>query len=60
MQKYGFETDLEFNPIRSGFFYRLKVQEGSLGTPPKISRTNEGSPMKLCTLIALLKVYQNT
>ena len=49
-----------FNPIRSGLFYRLKVQEGVRRDPLKISRTIEGSLMKLSTLIALLKVYQNT
>ena len=49
-----------FNPIRSRLFYRLKVQEGVFRDPPKISGTIEVSPMKLCTVIVLLKVYQNT
>ena len=46
--------------FRPGFFYRLKVQEGSLGTPLMISGTIKASSMKLCTVIALLKAYQNT
>ena len=39
------------NHIRSRPFYCLKSSE----IPPKISGTIEGSTMKLCTLIALLK-----
>ena len=35
--------------FRPGFFYRLKV-----------SGTIKASPMKLCTIIVLLKAYQNT
>ena len=46
--------------FRPGFFYRLKVQGGSLGTPLMISGTIRASPMKLCTVIVLRKVYQNT
>ena len=42
-----------------GLFYRFKVQEGVFREPPKISGTIEGSSVNLCTLIALLKVYQN-
>ena len=38
----------------------LSVQEEVFWDPPKISGNIEGSPVKLCTLIALLKVYQNT
>ena len=43
-----------------GFIYRLKVQEVVFRDPHKISGSIQGSPVKLCTLIALLKVYQNT
>ena len=39
--------------------YRLKVQ-GSSWTPLMISGTIEASPMKLCTVIVLLKAYHNT
>ena len=39
--------------FRPGFFYRLKV-------PLMISGTIAASPMKLCTVIVLLKTYQNT
>ena len=48
--------------FRPGFFYRLKVQGGSLGgkDPLMISATIQGSPTKLCTVIVLLKAYQNT
>ena len=46
--------------FRPGFFYRFKVQGGSLGTPLMISGTIKTSPMKLCTVIVLLKAYQNT
>ena len=42
--------------FRPGFFYRIKVQGGSLGTPLMISGTIKANPMKLCTA----KVYQNT
>ena len=48
-----------FNPIRSRLFYRFKGPGGVFRDPPKISGTIEGSSMKLCTLIPLLKVYQN-
>ena len=49
------------NPIQARLFYRLKVQGGgSLGTPLMISGTIKASPMKLCTVIVLLKTYQNT
>ena len=46
--------------FRPGFFYHLKVQGGSLGTPLMISATIKASPKKLCTRIVLLKGYQNT
>ena len=46
--------------FRPGFFYHLKVQGGSLGTLLMISGTIKASPMKLCTVIVLLKAYQNT
>ena len=42
-----------------GFFHCLKAQ-GVFSDPLKISRTIQGGPMKLCTVIALLKVYRNT
>ena len=45
--------------FRPGFFYRLKFQ-GSLGTPLMISGTIKASSLKLCTVIVLLKAYQNT
>ena len=44
-------------------FLPFKGPGGVFTEPPpqkKISGTIEGSPMKHCTLIALLKVYQNT
>ena len=46
--------------FRPGFFYRLKVQGGSLGTFLMISGTIKTNPMKLCTVIVLLKTYQKT
>ena len=46
--------------FRPGFFYRLKVQEGVFRDPLMISGTIKASPMKLCTVIVLLKTYQNT
>ena len=46
--------------FKPGFFYLLKIQGGSLGTPLMISGTIKASPMKLCTVIVLLKAYQNT
>ena len=46
--------------FRPGFFHRLRVQEGSLGTPLVISGTIEASPMKLSTVIVTFKAYQNT
>ena len=54
--------DLYLNPIQAKLFYRLKVQGGggSLGTPLMILGTIKTSPMKLCTVIVLHKVYQNT
>ena len=39
----------------------FKGPAGSLGTPPPIiSGTIKASPVKLCTVIVLLKAYQNT
>ena len=40
--------------------FLLKVEELIFWDPPKISESIEGNSMKLCTPIALLKVYQNT
>ena len=51
--------NLDFNPIRFRLFLLFKGLGGLLG-PPKISGTTQGSPMKLCNVIELLKVYQNT
>ena len=51
------QADEKFNPIQARSFYRLKVQ---WGTPLMISGTIKASPMKLCTVILLLKAYQNT
>ena len=51
-----------FNPIQARLlFYHLKVQGGSLETPHlMISGTIKAIPMKLCTVIVLVKAYQNT
>ena len=47
--------------FRPGFFYRFKVQGGGVFRDPlMISGTIKANPMKLCTVIVLLKVYQNT
>ena len=54
-----FEHSKFLNPIKARLFYRLKVQ-GSLGTPLIVSGTIKDSLMKLCTVIVLLKTYQNT
>ena len=44
-----------------GMFYCLKVGgRGVFRDPLKISGTFQGSSMKLCKVIAILKVYQNT
>ena len=50
-----------FNPIQARLFLPFKgPRGGSLGTPLMISGTIQASPMKLCTVIVLLKAYQNT
>ena len=46
--------------FRPGFFYSLKVQGVFREPPLMISGTIEASQMKLCTVIVLLKAYQNT
>ena len=43
-----------------GIFYCLNVGEGVFRDPLKISETFQGSSMKLCKVIVILKVYQNT
>ena len=55
-----FYSNIILTLFRPGFFYCLKVQGGSLGTLLMISGTIKASPMKLCTVIVLLKTYQNT
>ena len=49
------------NPIQARLFLPLKVQ-GVFRTPPHlmISGTFKASPVKLWTVIVLLKAYQNT
>ena len=47
------------NPIQARLFYRLKVN-GVFRDPPYDLRTIKASPMKLCTVIVLRKVYQYT
>ena len=47
------------NPTQARLFYRLKVQ-GVFRDPLIISGTIKASPMKLRTVILLLKAYQNT
>ena len=49
----------QFNTIQARLFYHLKVQ-GVFRDPFIISGTIKASQMKLCTIIALLKAYQNT
>ena len=44
-----------FNPIQARLFYPVKVQGTSLLT----SGTIQAWPIKLCTVIVLLKAYQN-
>ena len=48
------------NPIQARLFLPFKGPRGSLGTPLMISGTIKASSLKLCTVIVLLKVYQNT
>ena len=48
-----------FNPIQARVSLPIKGPGGSLGTP-MISRTIKASPMKLCTVIVLVKAYRNT
>ena len=44
-----------------GFSYHLKVQEGALVTPPPYDLKNHASYRnETCTVIVLLKAYQNT
>ena len=55
------QFNLCVNPIQARLFLPFKgPREGSLGTPLMISGTIKASPMKLCTVIVLLKAYQNT
>ena len=57
---YGDSISSEkLNSIRSRLFYCVKVQ-GVFRDPPKTLGTIEGNPMKLCRVMVLLKVYQNT
>ena len=48
------------NPIQARLFLLFKVQGGVFRDPLMISGTIKASPMKLCTVIVLLKAYQNT
>ena len=56
------ESHKRLTIFKPGFFYRLKVQGvgGIFRDPLMISGTIKASPMKLCTVIVLLKAYQNT
>ena len=56
---YWLESIYLINPIQARLFYRLKVKGGSLGTPLMISGTIKTISLKLCTVIVLLKAYQN-
>ena len=62
LPKFGFKSSLLslLNPIRSRLFCYLKVQGEVFRDPPKISGTIKRIPMKRCTVIVLLKVYQYT
>ena len=55
LSKYGIFLSL----FRPGFFFRLKVQGGSLGTPVMISGTIKAGPVKLCTVISLSEYKRN-
>ena len=52
----------KIDSIQTRLFYRLKSKRGggSLGPPLTISGTSKTIPVKLCTVIVLLKAYQNT
>ena len=51
-------------PIQARLFLPFKGRGGEggggLGTLLMISETFKASPMKLCTVVVLLKAYQNT
>ena len=52
-----------FNPIQARLFLLFKCPSGGgeiFRGPLMISGTIKASPMKLCTVIVLLKAYQNT
>ena len=53
-------VELAFNPIQARLFLPFKGPRGTLGKPLMISGTSKASPMRLCTVIVLLKAYQNT
>ena len=48
------------NPIRSWLYFTVLKVQGVFRDPLKISGPIQGSPIKLCTVIVLRKVYQNT
>ena len=48
------------NPIQARLFLPFKGPRGVFRDPLMISGIITASPMKLCTVIVLLKAYQNT
>ena len=48
------------NPIHTRLFLPFKGPRGVFRDPLMISGTIKANPMKLCTVIVPLKVYQNT
>ena len=52
--------NLRLNPIQARLFLSFKGPRGVFRDPLMISGTIKASPMKLCTVIVLLKPYQNT
>ena len=56
-----FKLKTYINSIQTSLFFRLKIRGGGLfGAPLMISGTIQANQVKLCTVIALLKAYQNT
>ena len=62
LQQHSVRRQAVANPIQARLFYRFKDArgEGVFRDPLMISVTIKASPMKLSTVIVILKAYQNT
>ena len=59
MSACGKSTKISLNPIQARLFLQFKGPRGVFKDPFMISGTIKASQMKLCTVIVLLKAYQN-